>query len=287
MRLRTWIVDAFAEGFGQGNPAGVVLLEEAALGLGEEGFLRMARELGHSETAFVSVDGGPTSIRWFSPVKEMPICGHATMAAAAVLFGLEPDLENLDFRYSAGVLSVRKGREGRLEMTFPLDGYQQADLDPSLLPILGLTSGAVIDCIRGLSTGKVILVLRPDTDLGAITPDFPALRASRGIHTLGIGLTKRGQEHDCESRYFNPWAGVDEDPVTGSVHLVLARYWGEVLGKPRLLALQASQRPGLLELTVKGDRVVIGGKARIALRGEMDFDAGSSSPSRPYGRRKA
>lgn len=274
MQFRCFIVDAFSDRAGAGNPAAVVL-HNGELDSGS--MQAIAFEMGRSETAFVrAVDEarGRFEIRWFSPLDEMPLCGHATLAAAKVIYS-EHDYPSLSFDSPvAGPLSVVKAAGGFLSMRFPLDEYRRITPDPAIIGFFGLDGYE--DCIVGESTKKVILVVAEAVDIAAIRPDFGAMSRYSGICSKGIAITKRSRAYDFESRYFNPWCGVNEDPVTGSVHTVLARYWGDALGKRAMTAFQNSHRPGTIGLKLGGGSVDLEGKATIFLRGLLD--AGGFEP---------
>ncbi len=264
MRLTAYIVNAFAEDLACGNPAGVVFSEED---LPDRTMRDLAADLGKSETAFLTPRGAGYGIRWFSPVREMPLCGHATLAAARVIFGREEERPGIEFAYRGGAIGARRAEDGFIGLTFPLDGYEPLEPDPEWLGILGLDRAE--DCVRGRATGKVILAADADLDLAALRPDFRRMRACRGTWESGVAVTKPSSGFDFETRYFNPWAGVDEDPVTGSVHTVLAGYWRDRLGKGELTGRQASHRPGTIRMRIDGDRVELAGKARIVFEGKV------------------
>ncbi len=265
MRLEIFIVDAFTEHFGCGNPAGVLILGEDGKELTDEVLQKIAFEACKSETAFVFQEEGGFSIRWFTPMKEMPLCGHATLAAAKVLFERNPHWESLSFGHANGRIDIGKDAEGNIAMTFPLDNYTRTPVESLYRSFFHIEDFE--DCLVGEKTGKVALVVDRGFDLTSIRPDFAMMRRSGGVFSRGIGVTKASDRYDFETRYFNPWAGVDEDPVTGSVHTLLGHYWSDVLGKRRLVAYQRSQRPGILLLEIKEGSIVISGKARIAIEG--------------------
>jgi len=267
MRVEAFIVNAFTDRLGCGNPAAVVLLDRE---LPAEAMQTIAFDMNKSETAFVARGeaDGAHAIRWFTPVKEVPLCGHATLAASKALHEMAP-FETVTFRYAGGLLPIARAEGGAFEMDFPLDDYDVVEAEPayrSFFPGVGIR-----ECIHGRRTGKVVVRLDDAADLEGLRPDFAAMKGYRGLCSSGIGLTRRSSRYDCESRYFNPWYGVDEDPVTGSVHTLLARYWGRILGTERLRAYQASHRPGELWLRIAGERVKMAGKARIVMRGAMDL----------------
>jgi PhzF family phenazine biosynthesis protein len=265
MKLEAYIVNSFTEELASGNPAGVVFYDDGELA--DELFLKLAVDMGKSETAFVRrARDGAYSIRWFSPRREMPLCGHATLAAAKVMFEMTGS-SSVAFASAAGEVPVERRADGSVSMRFPLDEYDQAEADAAYDRFFpGI---AFEECIIGRKTGKVVLLAPADADLAMVEPDFGTMRKSRGVFDRGIGISKPSRAYDFESRYFNPWAGVDEDPVTGSVHTVLAGYWGRRLGKRKMMALQASYRPGALDLELDGGSVRIAGKARIVFSGTV------------------
>lgn len=266
MQLETYIVNAFTENLAEGNPAGVVFCNDD---LSDELLLKLAIDIGKSETAFIrKITDDSYAIRWFSPRKEMPLCGHATLAAAKAVFEKASQNE-LTFISPFDELKVMENGAGKISMKFPLDTYRLIDVEEAYHRFF---PGAEFDeCIMGIRTKKVVLVLNGTIELESIVPDYDMMADMRGIFENGIGLTKKSKIYDFESRYFNPWAGVNEDPITGSVHTVLARYWEERLGKKRMVARQASFRPGTLELENESEFVNISGKARIVLRGLMEI----------------
>jgi len=216
-------------------------------------------------------EAGRRSIRWFSPECEMPLCGHATLAAAKTLFAKSAVEGVASFTFAGGRIEARHCADGQIAMDFPADTYDRIAIDPTFLDFFGLHSA--MDCIEGFRTRKVALILEADVDLTALHPDYRAMRAYAGHGSNGIGITKAapaGADWDFETRYFNPWAGVDEDPVTGSVHTLLAPYWAARLGKPELRARQLSSRPGELGLRIKDARVEISGAARIVFSGHVE-----------------
>lgn len=267
MRLQAYIVNSFTERIGQGNPAGVVLYSGE---LPETIMRSIASDIHASETAFVrpGADSASYDIRWFSPIKEVPLCGHATLAASKVLFEKGSPVF-ITYNYRGGTLGVTHLPDHSIVMDFPLD-------TPLPLPVREefrtfFPSTRIVSCVIGQTTQKVILRIEDDDDIERIRPDFGAMRLYAGVGDRGIGITKRSTRYDFVSRYFNPWFGVDEDPVTGSVHTVLAAYWGAQLRKSTLHAHQASYRPGDLELQIEGEIVHIAGKATIVLQGVIEL----------------
>jgi len=276
--LPLFLVDAFtAEPF-KGNPAAVCVHDRPLA----DGVLQaIAREMNCSETAFVQLaDGaqgaGPLPLRWFTPITEMPICGHATLATAKVLFDtFLPGRETLAFATRSGLLTV--AREGpALAMDFPADRVVPVPVHAALAEALG--APAIVAAFRGEATGKWVFRLSSEAEVRGLRPDFAALGRLEVPGLRGLGVTAPGHGScDCVSRYFNPWAGVDEDPVTGSVHTLLAPYWCQELGKEHLLACQASARGGeiLLRLEPERERVILAGQAVVLLRGQLQLPEGS------------
>jgi PhzF family phenazine biosynthesis protein len=266
MNLEAYLVNAFAEEIACGNPAGVVLHGDP---LPDDLMQRIATDLARSETAFVHAARGSDvlRIRWFTPLREVGLCGHATLAAAKVLFGAK-GRDRFVFEYAGGSLPVARSPDGSISMDFPLDDYERIPIEPAWREFFGTPE--IEECICGTATNKVVLVLDEAVDLGGIAPDFARMATCSGRCRHGIGITKRSTAFDFESRYFNPWYGVNEDPVTGSVHTLLARYWSDVLGKHDLIARQTSHRPGTLVLRVRDDRVEMEGRAFILLKGSLN-----------------
>jgi PhzF family phenazine biosynthesis protein len=257
---------------GEGNPAAVVIEEGFQPALSDNERQLIAFEMNKSETAFVCAVTGSRRIKWFSPKKEMPLCGHATLAAAKVLYEkYPPQPRRLSFLYGSGADSIDiESADGRtLAMFLPMDGCEDIPVSPIYSEFFGDVEFS--RALVGLKTGKVILVAEPLADLAAIKPNFALMACSEGPFSRGIGITQRGKDCDFVSRYFNPWAGVNEDPVTGSVHTVLVDFWAKELGKTSMRAAQKSHRPGLLDLSIEDGKVRIEGRAKIILEGTIEI----------------
>ena len=263
MNLPLYWVDAFTDRLFQGNPAAVV-----PVAAWPEGALmqKIAFENGLAETAFF-VRTGPQRfhLRWFTPELEMDLCGHATLAAAHVVFAClgEPG-DRIVFDSRSGPLTVTR-KDGRLELDFPArpaTPVAAADLPPTLLPGLGGPAPQWIGKSR-----DYVCVYANAAEVRAIRPDFPALNQ---IDVIGIIVTAPGESGaDFVSRFFAPNCGVPEDPVTGSSHCTLVPYWAARLGKNQLRAKQVSPRGGDLWCELRGDRVTMAGHAVLYLRGEI------------------
>jgi PhzF family phenazine biosynthesis protein len=264
MGLPIFVVDAFtSEPFG-GNPAGVVLDH------GDETWMqRVAAEMRHSETAFVRprADASGYDLRWFTPQVEVSLCGHATLASAHVLFetGRAATDETIVFRTRGGELRAAHAGADGVTLDFPISEPRPlATADPDLYAALRLEPVELLE-----SDGGFFLCIVDDAaTVRALEPDINALRALD--HVRGVYVSAPGDKgYDIVSRCFGPRVGIDEDPVTGSMHCVLAAYWCPRLGKDELRAFQASARGGELGVRHAGDRVLLTGRATTVLAGEL------------------
>ena len=259
MKFPIYQVDAFTDHLFGWNPAAVCPLEEWP---SDELMQAIAAENNLSETAFFVETGGTYQLRWFTPVHEVNLCGHATLATAHVLFEeLEYVKEEIHFDTKSGRLIVRK--EGnRLEMDFPADKMPQIEAPPILFEALGIRPTSEV-----YKTDDYMVVLETEKEVAELDPDFRMLSE---VNARGIIVTAPGDEVDFVSRFFAPRFGIDEDPVTGSAHTKLTPYWSEKLGKKDMKARQVSPRAGDLMVRDRGDRVEILGKAITFLRGEIE-----------------
>jgi predicted PhzF superfamily epimerase YddE/YHI9 len=261
--LRITVVDAFAEAPFTGNPAAVCVTPAP---LPEAVMQRVAMEMHHSETAFlVPRADGEWSLRWFSPTVEVDLCGHATLAAAHVLWGrrLAPACALTRFHTRSGVLSAR-GSDGVVWLDLPASPPSPASAPPGLTEWLGTAPEWVGEGESGL-----FVVLPDAAGVHALEVDAPAIAA---LHPTGVVVSAPGQPggpYDVVSRYFTPRRGVPEDPVTGSAHCLIGPWWGERLGTDALLCRQASARGGDVRVRVEGPRVMVGGGAVTVLEGEL------------------
>jgi PhzF family phenazine biosynthesis protein len=257
MQLQFHQVDAFSDRPFSGNPAMVYRLDTW---LADELMQKIAAEHNLAETAFVVREGSNWHIRWFTPTTEVPLCGHATLASAYVLFEIyKESTERLDFICKSGPLSVT--REGdRLWLDFP-----------SIVPVeigvtLDIERALGVQAVDVLGSNELFVVLESEQAVLDCKPDMVALAR---LPWLGAIVTARGNQHDFVSRYFAPAIGINEDPVTGSTHCSLIPYWSRRLGKTSLSAYQRSQRGGELFCRLEGDRVKIGGNATLVASGTL------------------
>jgi len=260
MRLPLYQVDAFTARPFAGNPAAVVPLEHW---LPEALLLAIAAENNLSETAFTVPRGDDFELRWFTPTLEIDLCGHATLAAAAVLFErLQPGRASVRYHTrKAGELGVR-AEGGWLELDFPARPPRVAEAPPGLLAALGGAPVAVLASTRDWLVRYAI-----EREVAALAPRMEVLRA---LGPVGVIATAPGDTCDFVSRFFAPGAGVDEDPVTGSAHCVLTPYWAAELGRSVLDARQISRRLGILRCSARGARVGIAGQVAFYLEGTLE-----------------
>lgn len=263
-------VDAFTDRAFGGNPAAVVVLDQPA----DKAWMQaVAQELNLSETAFVVAcdDGdGHWDLRWFTPVVEVPLCGHATLATAHVLWetGRADPRHPLRFATRSGELTASP-LDGHIRLDLPAGATKPADAPPELAKALGTTPVATARVVPGVLEAGTWLVEVADADIVAgLDPDLPALEAT-GATAVIVTAPGGPDGVDFSSRFFAPGLGIDEDPVTGAAHCVLGPYWAARLGRPELRAAQRSARGGRLGVTVLGERVALSGQAVTVLRGEL------------------
>jgi PhzF family phenazine biosynthesis protein len=261
MSLPLFIVDAFTSRPFAGNPAAVCLLDAAR----DEGWMQaLAGEMNLSETAYLLPEQDGYRLRWFTPRVEVKLCGHATLASAHVLWqtGKLPGDRPARFFTQSGVLTAT--REGdTIAMDFPAVRAEACADEVGLAAALGATVRYMgrngMDYLVEVDGERAVRELRPD--LGRL-----AELAVRGVIVTGASGTA---DFDFVSRFFAPRVGVPEDPVTGSAHCCLGPYWAEKLGKNDLRAYQASPRGGVVQVGVRGERVLLGGQAVTVVRGEV------------------
>ena len=259
MKFPIFQVDAFTDHMFGGNPAAVCPLEEW---ISEELMQSIAAENNLSETAFFVRKGSGFGLRWFTPVNEVDLCGHATLATAHVLFEeMGYNETEIHFETKSGRLIVRKEGE-RLEMDFPADKMPQIEAPPILFDALGIQPTSDV-----YKTDDYMVILETEKEVADLDPDFRMLSE---VNARGVIVTAPGDSVDFVSRFFAPRYGIDEDPVTGSAHTKLTPYWSARLGKKEMEARQISSRVGVLTVREKGDRVEILGKAVTYLRGEIE-----------------
>lgn len=258
MTLPIYQVDAFTGKLFGGNPAAVVPLEKW---LDDEILQKIAAENNLAETAFFVKEKDHYHIRWMTPLKEVNLCGHATLASAYVIFNfIEKNIQRINFTSRSGILSVEKNGE-HLTLDFPSNKPKPAKRPDKISECFDR------DPVEILEGGEYLMLVFDSEDyIRNYRPDFERLRKLHPVHMI---ITAPGRDVDFVSRMFAPNLGIDEDPVTGSAHTVLTPYWSAKLGKEELLALQVSLRGGELKCLLAGDRVKISGKAVLFLTGNI------------------
>ena len=257
-------VDAFTAVPFRGNPAAVCLLDGPA----EADWMQLVgAELNLSETAFVYPLDDGYSLRWFTPTTEVALCGHATLATAHVLWetGRLGTTEQARFHTLSGLLTADR-RGDWIELDFPSKPLEAAAAPAGMLEALGVEARFV-----GRSQFDYLVEVANEQTVRNLRPHFADLTS---IDARGVIVTSRsdGGEYAVVSRCFYPGAGINEDPVTGSAHCVLAPYWQPTLGD-QFTAYQASARGGSIRIAIRGDRVLLGGQAVTVTRGELVIDA--------------
>jgi len=254
-------VDAFTDKPFAGNPAVVCLMAEAKPARWMQA---VAAEMNLSETAFLCPTKRGFSLRWFTPTVEVALCGHATLAAAHVLWteGIAPKSRPLSFRTKSGVLTATRNGD-QIELDFPAIQLKAKAAPAVLAAAIGKKPRTVAragdDLLVELGTENLVRKLEPD------------MAKLRKLRTRGVIVTAKStsRKYDFVSRFFGPAVGVDEDPVTGSAHCALAPFWSERLGKTKMTGYQASTRGGTVEVELVDDRVLLRGTAVTVVRGEL------------------
>lgn len=260
-------VDAFTAAAFGGNPAAVCPLEAW---LPEATMQAIAAENNLSETAFFVPNGPKTGkggydLRWFTPTVEVDLCGHATLAAAYVIAThLDPAAQTIRFDSASGPLTViRAGAVFTLD--FPTAAPTPYDDGGAIAAALGFAPQEVLKA-PGENSGKFLAVLASEAEVRAAAPDLDQVKALPGD---GLIVTATGEAVDFVSRYFAPHAGIPEDPVTGSAHVVLTPFWAKRLGKKKMEARQVSARLGVLSVEDRGERTLISGRVAPYLEGRI------------------
>jgi PhzF family phenazine biosynthesis protein len=260
MRAPIFQVDAFATHRFAGNPAAVLALERFP----DDALMQaIAAENNLAETAFLVADGDNYRLRWFTPVLEVPLCGHATLASAAVVMErLEPARRSVVFQTASGPLTVRRSDTGYV-MDFPARPSDAIAPPDGLAEALGATPAFVT-----VNVFNYLAVFDDAATVRALAPDFAGIAR---LDRLGVIVSAPGDGgYDFTSRYFAPAKGIDEDPVTGAAHCMLAPYWSKRLGKSEFRAWQASKRGGEVRCRLLGDRVELEGGAVFYLEGVVE-----------------
>jgi PhzF family phenazine biosynthesis protein len=259
MKLKVYIANAFTDQSFGGNPAAIVPLKEW---LTDPLMQEIAGQNNLSETAFIVPQGDGFAIRWFTPTVEVDLCGHATLAAAHIFFKhLDYTRDRIDFHSKSGLLGVSR-RNGQIVLDFPAKPPVKTSRDVLIEKALGIQAPSIYT-----SAFDYMVVLDSSSQVEALEPDFNLLKTHP---SRGLIVTAKGDQTDFVSRCFYPQSGINEDPVTGSAHVVMVPYWAGVTGKNKLSAIQLSKRRGRLDCELVGDRVLISGQAVTYLEGDFN-----------------
>lgn len=267
-------IDAFTDEPFRGNPAAICLISENYPDITLQ---KIAAEMNLSETAFLYVPNvdeikklNRFRLRWFTPQVEVNLCGHATLATSHLLFHiLKIDSNSVTYETLSGELIASKTEDGVI-LDFPMNDPEITEPLPTLLNALGVKTAEAFAYSKGVT--DMLIELDSVETISDLKPDYERLkRLSLGLEIRGVIVTARGGEnYDFISRFFAPWVGINEDPVTGSAHTILAPYWAKILGKKEMKGYQMSKRGG--EITVKiseNNRVELIGKSILILKGEF------------------
>ncbi len=255
MKINIYQIDAFANKVFEGNPAAVCPLDSW---LPDELMQSIAAENNLSETAFFVSEGAGYSIRWFTPVSEVDLCGHATLASAYVIFNImNYEDDSIDFDSKSGKLSVSRN-EDCLTLDFPAQPAEPCNVPDQIIQAFGIMP---IECLRD---EDYIVIFDKAEDVQSVNPEMETLK---NMDCRGVIISALSDEYDFVARFFAPGFGIPEDPVTGSAYTRLVPYWAGRLDKSKFNVKQVSARGGELMCELKGDRVLITGKAVKYLEG--------------------
>ena len=254
--MKQYIVDAFTDKIFEGNPAAVCIFEKFP---SDELMQKIAMENNLSETAFIDKN---YNLRWFTPAAEIDFCGHATLASGfVILTQIAPNLNFVEFQTMRGKLNVAKSGKF-FEMDFPAYGYKKISVTDEMQASIGA------EILEAYLSRDLLMVLKDAETVEKLQPNFEKLAKLEG---LTQAVTAADKNFDCVSRIFAPKIKIDEDPVTGSTHCLIAPYWAEKLGKKKILARQASARGGILHCEISGERVKISGQAVLFAISELNI----------------
>ena len=261
--MKIFQVDAFTSKPFNGNPAGVCILSE---NIPDSDMLNIANEMNLPETAFIQKNNACYKLRWFTPLIEVELCGHATLAAAHILWETQEldqdDIANFDTL--SGRLTANKNGKW-IDLDFPVEYEEEAEASLELVKGLGVEPK-----YGGKNRFDYLVEVESEEKVRNMKPDFDLLKK---VQCRGIIVTSQAdtEKYDFVSRFFAPAIGVNEDPVTGSAHCCLGPYWKSRLGKPEFLAFQLSERGGTIRVRVKSERVILSGQAVTVIKGEINY----------------
>jgi PhzF family phenazine biosynthesis protein len=264
--MKIFQIDAFTDKVFSGNPASVCLVGDS---WPPDSLLQsIASENNQAETAFIRITNNTNYIRWFAPKAEVDLCGHATLAAAYVLFEFyNYPTNDICFVAKSGELHVLK-KYNLLSLVFPKDTVSEIPITRSIIDCLSLPP---VKAYKGKT--DIMLVFSSEEEIRNVKPFSDRIIL---LNTRGVIITAKGNNHDFVSRFFAPSIGIYEDPVTGSAHTTLIPYWSRILKKNKLTAAQLSERGGLLICDNDKDKVIITGEAKLYLTGDIHLTTAST-----------
>jgi len=266
--IETYIVDSFTDKPFKGNPAGVCILHQK---LTDKHMLSIAKELGLSETAFINKieNQDKYSIRYFSPKMEIPLCGHATLASSKVLFENYPEIDSIHFKNIQDLDLMITKNGNKIEMEFPVYDTIPQTAPYELLNALGIET--IVNSEYNKETSILLIEIDSCELLNSLSPNFERLKHSHNsINGVLVTAISKRNDFDFESRYFWPWSGTNEDPVTGGTHTFLVKYWSSRLNKKKMNSFQCSERTGFMEVElISENKLLIKSEAQIVLKGEL------------------
>ncbi len=263
MKIPIYQIDAFTKTLFGGNPAAICHLPEW---LDDETLLNIAKENNLAETGYFVKKEDHFEIRWFMPYEEIDLCGHATLAAAYVIFNhIDTHLDEVTFSSKSGILKAKKEENGSITLDFPANPPQEIDIPKEVYDAFDVTP------LKAFAGRDLMITVSSEAEIQNVTPDLFKLK---GLPYLCTIITAKGEQADFVSRVFdaNPEIPL-EDPVTGSAHTMLVPYWANVLNKTELKATQLSDRKGELQCRLENDRVFLTGYAVPYLTGEIEVNS--------------
>jgi PhzF family phenazine biosynthesis protein len=263
--MKTYFVDSFTNEKFKGNPAAVCLPDIA---LEVDTMQKIATEIGFSETAFIKqITDNTYSIRFFTPKIEIPLCGHATLASSKIIFDTT-SFDNINFINCNNVELFIEKVENKIKMQFPVYDMEEIEVPQLMLEALGIFE--IVNKKYSPKNKIILLEIKSAFELANLKPDFAALINSyKGINGVLVTAISDSESFDFHYRYFWPWAGTNEDPVTGGIQTFLTKYWATKLNKTKLNAYQSSLRTGTMSTELLQDKVCILGEAVTVLEGHF------------------
>lgn len=264
MKIRTFLVDAFTDQAFKGNSAGVCLIEET---LDQSTMQHIAMEINAAETAFlIRKSEKEFDIRYFAPLSEIPFCGHATLASSKVLMTVY-GLDEVHFTTFFNLKVAARTVAGGIEMDFPLYHTLPYEVSENILKIMTIPQALNVRFCEPIQ--KILIEVESKEVLQNLSPDFQGmLKAISKMGSIVVTTQSMDTEYDFYSRVFGPWVGINEDPVTGAAHTMLAKYWSDKLGKAKLKAWQCSKRGGYMNLEImEEDKLKVTSNAVMVIEG--------------------